>query len=141
MIFALLLARQGISVVLLEGHLDFEREFRGDTLHASVMEMLDDIGLAEPLFALRQAKVRHVVLPTKQGTVKVNLFGRVRTKFPYITVIAQSCFLEFITLEAQRYPHFRLVMGAHVEALLETMASLSECATGTRTGTTSSMRR
>ncbi len=118
-IFALLLARQGITVTLLEAHLDFEREFRGDTLHASVMEILDELGLAEPLLRLRHAKVWHLVLPTNQGTVTVNLFGRLRTKFPYITVIAQSHFLEFITQQAQRYPHFRLVMGAHVEALLE----------------------
>lgn len=117
-IAALLLARQGVAVVLLEAHLDFEREFRGDTLHASVMEILDSIGLAQPLLALRHAKVRSVVLPTKQGTVKVNLFGRVRTKFPYVTVIAQSRFLQFIVDEARSYPQFRLVMGAHVEALL-----------------------
>lgn len=116
---ALLLARQGISVVLLEAHLDFEREFRGDTLHASVMEMLDALDLAAPLLNLRHAKVRQVVLPGRQGTIKVDLFARMRTKFPYITVIAQARFLEFITSEARRYPHFRLVMGAHVEALLE----------------------
>ena len=121
---ALMLARQGVPIVLLEAHLDFEREFRGDTLHASVMEILDDLGLAEPLLALRHAKVRHVLLPTKGGVVKVNLFGRLRTKFPYITVIAQSRFLEFITRDAQRYPHFRLVMGAQVEALLETDAGI-----------------
>ena len=46
---ALLLARQGVSVVLLEAHLDFERDFRGDTLHPAVMENLDELGLAERL--------------------------------------------------------------------------------------------
>lgn len=119
-ILALLLARQGIPVTLLEAHYDFERAFRGDTLHASVMEILDAIGLADPLLALQHAKVRQVVLPTENGALRVNLFGRLRTKFPYITVIAQSRFLDFITQEARRFPSFRLIMGAHVEALLHT---------------------
>jgi 2-polyprenyl-6-methoxyphenol hydroxylase-like FAD-dependent oxidoreductase len=118
-VLALLLARLGVPVVVLEAHLDFERAFRGDTLHASVMEILDQIGLAEPLLALRHAKVQQVVLPTKHGTVAVKLFARVKTKFPYITVLPQARFLEFITAEATRYPQFHLVMGAHVAALLE----------------------
>lgn len=119
-ILALLLARQGIAVTLLEAHYDFERAFRGDTLHASVMEILDAIGLADPLLALQHAKVRQVVVPTEGGALRVNLFGRLRTKFPYITVIAQSRFLDFITQQAQQYPSFRLIMGAHVDALLQT---------------------
>jgi 2-polyprenyl-6-methoxyphenol hydroxylase-like FAD-dependent oxidoreductase len=115
---ALLLARQGLEVVLLEAHHDFERAFRGDTLHASVLELLDTLGLAERLLRLRHAKVRQVVVPTRKGDVAIELFGRLRTRFPYITVMAQAQFLSFITAEAQRYPHFRLLMGAHVDALL-----------------------
>jgi len=115
---ALLLARQGVPVLLLEDG-DFERDFRGDTLHASVMENLDEIGLADRLLEFRHAKVRNFTVPTREGTVAFNLFAKVKTKFPYIVVIAQSRFLEFITQEAKRYPNFRLVMGARVEALLE----------------------
>lgn len=118
-VLALLLARQGIPVVLLEAHMDFEREFRGDTLHASVMELLDSIGLADRLLQLRHAKVRNVSVPTREGPFSFNLFGGLKSKFPYITVMAQSQFLDFITQEAMRYPSFRLVMGAHVNALLE----------------------
>lgn len=116
---ALLLARQGISVILLEAHQDFERAFRGDTLHASVMEILDDLGLADALLQLRHAKVRQVAVPTRDGPFMLNLFGALKTKFPYITVIAQSRFLEFITTEAQRSPHFQIVMGARAEGLIE----------------------
>jgi 2-polyprenyl-6-methoxyphenol hydroxylase-like FAD-dependent oxidoreductase len=116
---ALLLARQGVPVVLLETHHDFERAFRGDTLHASVLELLDSLGLAERLLLLRHAKVRQVVVPTRHGDIAIDLFGRLRTRFPFITVMAQAQFLSFITAEAQRYPHFQLVMGAHVDALLD----------------------
>lgn len=118
-VLALLLARQGVPVILLEAHHDFERDFRGDTLHAAAMEILDELGLAERLLQLRHAKVSNVVLPTRTGTITLNLFSKVKTKFPYITVIAQSQFLAFITEEAKRYPNFRLIMGARVEALLE----------------------
>lgn len=116
---ALLLARQGIPSVLLESHADFDRDFRGDTLHASMLELLDQLGLAERLLQLRHAKVRGLNLPTRTGMATVNLFGSLPTKFPYITVMAQSQFLSFITEEAQRYPSFELIMRARVDSLIE----------------------
>ena len=116
---ALLLARQGVEVTLLEAHRDFERDFRGDTLHASAMEILDEIGLADRLLKLRHAKVRNFAVPTKGGAFAFDLFAGMKTKFPYIVVMAQSRFLEFVTQEAKRYPNFRLVLGARVEELLE----------------------
>jgi 2-polyprenyl-6-methoxyphenol hydroxylase-like FAD-dependent oxidoreductase len=121
-LLALLLARQGIDVVLLEEHLDFERDFRGDTIHPSAMQNLNEIGLARGLLRMRHTKVRTVDIQTGRGTLQVNLsagFAFWRTKFPYITVVAQSRFLEFITGQAKRYPNFRLVMGARVDALIE----------------------
>ena len=116
---ALLLARQGVEVTLLEAHRDFERDFRGDTLHASAMEILDEIGLADRLLKLRHAKVRNFAVPTKGGAFAFDLFAGMKTKFPYIVVMAQSRFLEFVTQEAKRYPNFQLVLGARVEELLE----------------------
>jgi rifampicin phosphotransferase len=116
---ALLLARQGVEVTLLEAHRDFERDFRGDTLHASTMEILDEIGQADRLLKLRHAKVRHFAVPTKGGPFTFDLFSGLKTRFPYIVVMAQSRFLEFVTEEAKRYPNFRLAMGARVEELVE----------------------
>jgi 2-polyprenyl-6-methoxyphenol hydroxylase-like FAD-dependent oxidoreductase len=103
---ALLLARQGVEVTLLEAHRDFERDFRGDTLHASTMEILDEIGLADRLLELRHAKVRHFTVPMKGGPFTFDLFSGLKTRFPYIVVMAQSRFLEFITEEAKRYSNF-----------------------------------
>lgn len=120
-VLALLLARKGIPVTLLEEHRDFERDFRGDTLHPAAMENLDQIGLAARLLQLRHTKVRTVGVQTGRGALRVNLaagFRFWRTKFPFITVIAQSRFLQFITEEAARYPTFRLVMGARVDELV-----------------------
>src|SRR6478672_7832777 len=118
---ALLLARQGVDVILLEEHMDFERDFRGDTLHPAAMENLNEIGLAKRLLQLRHTRVKKIGVQTGSGTLQIDLsagFAFWRTKFPFITVIAQSRFLSFITEEAKRYPNFRLIMGARVDELL-----------------------
>ncbi len=116
---ALLLARKGVRVTLLEAHMDFDREFRGDTLHPIVMENLDYLGLAEPLLQMRHSQLQTFALQGRKGQVKLAAFQQVKTKFPFVTVIAQSRFLEFLTEEARRFPNFQLVMGAQVDGLIE----------------------
>ncbi|MBA2394398.1 MAG: FAD-dependent oxidoreductase [Ktedonobacteraceae bacterium] len=116
---ALLLARKGVQVTLLEAHMDFEREFRGDTLHPIVMENLDHLGLAERLLQLRHSRIRSFAFQGRDGEVKLANFQQIKTKFPFVTVIAQSRFLDFLTEEARRFPNFQLVMGAQVDGLLE----------------------
>lgn len=117
-VLALLLARKGVEVMLLEAHMDFEREFRGDTIHASVMEIMDEIGLADRLLQIRHEEAREFTLNTSAGTVTLANLKRLKTKYPYVTVMAQAKFLDFITSEAKRYPEFHLVMGAQVDELL-----------------------
>ena len=118
-VLALLLARAGVEVTLLEAHPDFDREFRGDTLHPSVMEIMDQLGLADRLLELRHSEARSFTLQTVSGPFTPVDFSRVETKFPYITLMPQTSFLEFITNEAMRYPSFRLVMRARVRELIE----------------------
>lgn len=118
-VLALLLARRGVDVTLLEAHPDFDREFRGDTLHPSVMEIMDGLGLAERLLELRHSEVRSFTLQTVSGPFTPIDFSRLDTKYPYITIMPQKKFLEFITEEAARYPSFRLVMRARVRELVE----------------------
>jgi 2-polyprenyl-6-methoxyphenol hydroxylase-like FAD-dependent oxidoreductase len=118
-VLALLLARRGVNVMLLEAHPDFDREFRGDTLHPSVMEMLDDLGLADRLLEMRHTEIHTLTLQTVAGPFTPADFSRLKTEFPYITMMPQTEFLEFITAEAARYPTFRLLMGARVRELVE----------------------
>ena len=118
-VLALLLARRGVNVTLLEAHLDFDREFRGDTIHPSVMEIMDQLGLAEKLLELRHTKVRSATVQTVAGPFTPLDFSHLKTKYPYITMMPQTSFLEFITGEAERYPNFRLSMGARVRELVE----------------------
>ncbi len=118
-VLALLLARQGIPVMLLELHKDFDREFRGDTIHPSVMEIMDQLGLAERLLKLPHTQVHQLTLETPENTATLADFSHLKTKYPYITILPQVKFLEFITTEAKRYPNFQLVMGANVQELIE----------------------
>lgn len=117
-VLALLLARAGISVTLLEAHGDFDRQFRGDTLHPSALELMDQLGLADRLLELQHTKVRSVTLPSSNGSISLSPFRHLRSRFPFIALLPQSVFLKFITDEAATYPGFRLVMGARVEHLI-----------------------
>jgi 2-polyprenyl-6-methoxyphenol hydroxylase-like FAD-dependent oxidoreductase len=116
---ALLLARRGVDVTLLEAHMDFDREFRGDTIHPSVMEVLDELGLADRVLGLRHTKLNKLDLQTASGTLRITPFERLRTRFRYITLMPQAEFLNFMVNEAQQYPSFKLLMGARVERLIE----------------------
>jgi 2-polyprenyl-6-methoxyphenol hydroxylase-like FAD-dependent oxidoreductase len=119
MVLALLLARKGVPVTLLEMHKDFDREFRGDTIHPSTLEILDQIGLAEKLHEIPHSKVTGPTLQFANGPFRPFDLTRLKTKFPYILMIPQSRFLEFIAAEAAKYPSFRLLMHAQVQRLVE----------------------
>ncbi len=115
---ALLLARAGIAVVLLEEHMDFDRDFRGDTIHPSVMQNLCEIGLDDAVLALPHTEMRTITIQTDDGPLTVADFGQLKAAYPFISFMPQKLFLERITAEAARYPNFRLVMGARVEDLV-----------------------
>jgi 2-polyprenyl-6-methoxyphenol hydroxylase-like FAD-dependent oxidoreductase len=105
---ALLLARQNVPVMLLEAHGDFDRDFRGDSLHPAILEVLDELGLAERVLAeLPHRKIHQTSLPT--GTPAVIDFARLRhrTRFLFMTVMPQARFLQFVAAEAARSPLLR----------------------------------
>jgi 2-polyprenyl-6-methoxyphenol hydroxylase-like FAD-dependent oxidoreductase len=118
-LLALVLARNGVGVCLLEAHEDFDRDFRGDTIHPSAMEIMDELGLADALLQLRHTKIRTANLMTGAGAVAVAEFKRLKTRFPYITIMPQVNFIEFLVAEAKRYPNFELRLGARVEELID----------------------
>lgn len=119
MMLSLLLARNGVQVTLLEAHKDFDRDFRGDTIHPAILEILDEIGLAEPLHQLRHTKIYGPTLRAANGSFSPIDFRRLKTKFPYIMLVPQTKFLEFLAAEAKKYPEFRLRMVANVDSLIE----------------------
>ena len=118
-VLSFMLARQGLSVTLLEMHKDFERDFRGDTLHPSTLEIMDELGLAERLLQLPHSRISEATLPTERGPVMLANLSRLKTKFPFIALMPQARFLEFVTGEAKRFPNFQLVLGAMADELIE----------------------
>jgi 2-polyprenyl-6-methoxyphenol hydroxylase-like FAD-dependent oxidoreductase len=118
-VLAYMLACHGIAVALLEMHADFERDFRGDTLHPSTLEIMDELGLAERLLALPHTRLSTATLPTEAGPLIVADLNQLKTKFPFVALMPQARFLDFVTGEARRFPNFQLMMGAKVDELIE----------------------
>jgi len=116
---ALLLARQGIPVILLEAHKNFERDFRGDTIHPAILEVIDEIGLADRLLQFSHTKAYYVQFHTSTGLIRFDDFRHLKTPYPYVMKLPQEQFLEFLVSEAKQYSNFQLVMGARVEQLIE----------------------
>jgi 2-polyprenyl-6-methoxyphenol hydroxylase-like FAD-dependent oxidoreductase len=83
------------------------------------MEIMDELGLADRLLELRHSKIHTATFMTPGGPVTVADFRRLKTRFPYIMMLPQVHFLEFITEEAKRYPNFQLMMGASAQELIE----------------------
>ena len=118
MMLGLLLARQGVEVLVLEKHADFLRDFRGDTVHASTLRLLDDLGLADDFLRLPHQKVTRLGITTDDGTYVFADFGRLPGRFPFLTFVPQWDFLDFLADQGRRYPNFRLRMSAEVVDLL-----------------------
>ncbi len=113
-----LLARQGISVIVLEKHADFLRDFRGDTVHSSTLELLDEAGLGDRAEDLPGRKAGQLRMSFADGTFTVADFTRLRGKHPYLMFVPQWDFLELIASEAAKLPSFKLLRSTEVTDLL-----------------------
>jgi 2-polyprenyl-6-methoxyphenol hydroxylase-like FAD-dependent oxidoreductase len=105
-----------VRVQVLEARADFERDFRGDTIHPSAMEVLDR---AEEVHKLRHGKLRAMRLVTPDRAWNLVRFDRLKTRFPYILIAPQARFLEVLHERARRYPHFSLAFHVNVKELIE----------------------
>ncbi len=115
---AYLLGRAGVPVTLLEAHRDFDRDFRGDSLHPYTLELLDELGLADELLTLPHHKARYFRFHTPTGSVTTADYGRLRTRFNYVALMPQARFLDFLAARFTDLPGCRLLTGAKVTDLL-----------------------
>jgi 2-polyprenyl-6-methoxyphenol hydroxylase-like FAD-dependent oxidoreductase len=123
-VLALLLVRQGVEVTLLEAHKDFDRDFRGDTLQPSVLTLMEELGLSEQLLQIPHSKAYRPQMHTEQGDFTFIDYSHLNTHFPFLTVMPQVHFLEFIIEQAKQYPNFQLIMGANVQELIEDVEAI-----------------
>jgi 2-polyprenyl-6-methoxyphenol hydroxylase-like FAD-dependent oxidoreductase len=121
LVHALLLARAGIRVVVLEKHNDFLRDFRGDTVHPTTLRIIDELGFIDEFLHLPHTKINRVAFDT-DGSIRT--FGDFRVlkwlgfKQPYIALMPQWDFLDFLAEKASAYPEFTLVRNAEVTDLI-----------------------
>jgi 2-polyprenyl-6-methoxyphenol hydroxylase-like FAD-dependent oxidoreductase len=117
MVLGFLLARGGVRVTVLEKHADFLRDFRGDTVHASTLTLLDELGLGERFAGLRRRWVDRFTLELDAGKVPLTL-RHLPGPHKHIALVPQWDFLEMLAVEAGREPTFTLLREAEVTGLL-----------------------
>ncbi len=115
---ALILARSGVEVTLLEKHADFLRDFRGDTIHPSTLQVLDELGLADDFLRLPHRKAQEISLVTDAGPMRLSSLRPLPGPYNYIAFVPQWDFLDLITAKAATYPTFRLLMEAEAYDLI-----------------------
>jgi 2-polyprenyl-6-methoxyphenol hydroxylase-like FAD-dependent oxidoreductase len=118
MMLGYLLARAGVDVAVLEKHADFLRDFRGDTIHPSTLEVMHELGLLDDFLKLPHQEVRE--LTGQLGTLAVTLadFSHVPTRCKFIALMPQWDFLNFLAERARRYPSFKLLMETEATDLI-----------------------
>jgi len=115
----LLLARAGVEVLLLEKHADFLRDFRGDTIHPSTLEVMHELGLLEDLLKLPHQKAPRLNAQVGGLALTVADFTHLPTRCGFIAFMPQWDFLNFLAERGARYPTFKLRMRAEVTGLIE----------------------
>ena len=119
MMLGFLLARAGVEVVVLEKHADFLRDFRGDTIHPSTLEVMRELGLLDELLKLPHQEVRELNARFGDRTITLADFSHLPTRCRFIAMMPQWDFLNFLADRAAGYPSFRLLMEAEATGLIE----------------------
>jgi len=117
MMLGFLLARSGISVRVLEKHADFFRDFRGDTVHPSTLEILDELGIFDDFLKLPHQEVRQLSGQIGDTSLTLADFTHLPTRAKFIAFMPQWDFLNFLAERAKAYPAFSLQMETEVTAL------------------------
>jgi 2-polyprenyl-6-methoxyphenol hydroxylase-like FAD-dependent oxidoreductase len=118
MMTALLFARAGVKTVLLEKHADFLRDFRGDTIHPSTLEVMEQLGVLETFLARPHQEVTTLAGNLGDTVITVADFRHLRTRCKFLAFMPQWDFLDFLAEQARRYPTFDLRMQACAEDLI-----------------------
>jgi 2-polyprenyl-6-methoxyphenol hydroxylase-like FAD-dependent oxidoreductase len=119
MMVGLLLARAGVEVLVLEKHADFLRDFRGDTIHPSTLQVMHELGLLDSFLTRPHQEVRELHGLVGDTDVKIGDFSHLPTRCRFIALMPQWDFLNFLAEEGTRYPNFHLCMEAEVVDLVE----------------------
>ena len=109
-----LLARAGVPVIVLEKHADFFRDFRGDTIHPSTLELMYELGLLDEFLKQPHQEVRELRAVINGRTVPIADFTKLPTRCKFIAFMPQWDFLNFLSAQAKKFPSFQLLMEHEV---------------------------
>ncbi len=135
MMLGFLLARAGVDVVVLEKHRDFLRDFRGDTIHPSTLEVMHELGLLDEFLRLPHQEVRQLQGVIGDTSIRIADFTHLPTRCRFIALMPQWDFLNFLAEKARRYPSFHLRMQAEATDLIEDGGRVSGLRATTPAGT------
>jgi 2-polyprenyl-6-methoxyphenol hydroxylase-like FAD-dependent oxidoreductase len=135
MMLALLLARMGVNVWVLEKHADFLRDFRGDTIHPSTLEIMHELGLLDEFLKRPHQELCELAGQVGKDTVTIADFTHLPTRCQFLALMPQWDFLDFLKEQAQRYSTFHLKMEAEVTDLLQEKGTVGGVLARTADGT------
>ena len=118
-VLGFLLARAGVPVIVLEKHADFFRDFRGDTVHPSTLQVLHELGLLERFLARPHQEYRSIRASIGNHDVVVADFSHLPTAAQFLVIMPQWDFLDFLVTEARQFPCFSIRMNSEVTGLIE----------------------
>jgi len=118
MMLGFLLARAGVEVAVLEKHADFLRDFRGDTVHPSTLNVMDELGLLDEFLKLPHQKVAHFEAQFGDTSVQIADFSHLPVRSRFIAMMPQWDFLAFLASHGKRYPGFHLLMNAEAQEFI-----------------------
>jgi 2-polyprenyl-6-methoxyphenol hydroxylase-like FAD-dependent oxidoreductase len=118
LMLGLLLARAGVTVAVLEKHADFLRDFRGDTIHPSTIDLLDQLGLKGQFLELPHDEIETLDIVVSGNRIRPVDFSTLRKGTRFLALMPQWDFLYFISTEAARHPNFTLLMSTEVTGVL-----------------------
>ncbi|HZQ12726.1 MAG TPA: FAD-dependent oxidoreductase [Pseudolabrys sp.] len=136
MMLGFLLARAGVKVTVLEKHGDFLRDFRGDTIHPSTLELMDELGLLDDFLKLPHSRVERLSGQVGDTTVHLADFSHLPTHCKFIALMPQWDFLDFLAAQGKRYAAFDLRLRAEATDLIEDGGRVAGVRANTAAGAT-----
>jgi 2-polyprenyl-6-methoxyphenol hydroxylase-like FAD-dependent oxidoreductase len=131
-----LLARSGVDVVVVEKHRDFLRDFRGDTIHPSTLELMSELGILGDFLQIPHQKLRQFTVSAAGKSITLADFSKLRVRCPYVAFMPQWDFLDFIADQACKLPSFRLLMEHEATDLVIQSGQVTGVHVNTQSGST-----
>ena len=125
MMLGYLLGRAGIDVVVLEKHADFFRDFRGDTVHPSTLQVMDELGLIDGFLKLPHQRLQKMDGMFGGTPVRIADLSRLKTKYPFIAFMPQWDFLNFLRENGRRFTSLKVMMSTEATDLIQSDGSVT----------------